>query len=640
MEHILAVPLMSRTLNPDTLPVYLKNLKAIAVQRVWIAVERDTLFVPDRETLDNAARAMAFFRENGLEVGIWIQALGFGDPYNETTRKIAGDWTHLTSVNGRTIDGDAFCPEDPRFMEAYCKWIRDVAALNPTLIMLDDDHCLSVRPGLGCFCPLHRKLLEEKLGEPLPEDGLDKLFFTGPGNRYRDAWLDVMRGTHIRFCQTVRRTVDEIDPAIRVGLASGYSSWDIEGADAMEISKALAGNTKPFLRLTGAPYWASEDHPRFRGFHLNAYIEIARAQESWCRDSGIEIFDENDSYPRPSYHTPTSLVECFDLALRANGNIGSLKYVMDYYSTPEYETAYLRRHLRNMPFYAWIKQHFDGKTCGGVKLYRDMRTVRTANLPDPMISEGNVMLRLFSAAAALLSQQSIPVSYEPGVPDCGIAFGEDAKSIDILPKKLILDLPAALCLQKRGMDVGISAWEATPVPMFEEYLKPWEKNYITILGADNRGAPTFFDAVLKPCAKLHSQFRSINGKLTPASYTYESNGTQFLVLMLDAETVNPSCTVFRSYRRQQQLLDFVQGDFPTIRNAPGIYTLYKTDGQETAVLFENLSLDPLFDFSIELGKPCRSVELFGAEGHLDGNRVRITSELAPYGTIGLVLREV
>ena len=56
-------------------------------------------------------------------------------------------------------------------------------------------------------------------------------------------------------------------------------------------------------------------------------------------------------------------------------------------------------------------------------------------------------------------------------------------------------------------------------------------------------------------------------------------------------------------------------------------------------LFENLSLDPMFEFDIELAKPCKEMELFGAEGTLseDGMRIHITSDVAPYGAIGVAL---
>ena len=639
--HILAVPAMSRTMTPETRPIYLQHLKNIGAQRIWIAFERDTLFMKDRSAdLKNLEESLRYFEANGIEAGVWFQTFGFGDPYNSLTKQVAGDWTHLTSIYGKTIPGDAYCPEDPRFIDAYCSWVTDIAKLQPKLMMLDDDHCLSIRPGLGCFCKYHRKLYEEALGEPLPEEGLDKLIFTGPGNRYRDAWLDVCRDTHMRFCAKVRAAVDAVNPEIRVGLSSGYSSWDIEGADAMEVSRALAGNTKPFLRLTGAPYWAAEDHQRYPGYHLNMVIEISRAQEAWTRDSGIEIFDENDSYPRPSYHTSVSLVECLDLALRAHGNIGSLKYVFDYVSSPNYETSYVRNHMRNMPFYAWIQNHFSDKTVEGVKLYRDMRTIRNANLPEEFIDEPNVMIRFFPTAASFLSEQSIPVSYEDGPHDCGIAFGDDVLSIESMPKKLILDFPAALHLQNKGIDVGIRSWKNVPMPSTESFLPESgqvENLKISMVWAPNLGTAKFYDCDLADDAVIHSRF--LKEESSTGSYVYDNGTTKFLVLAFDAQTVSPASTMFRSYSRQKQLLNFIGGDFPVIRNYPGTYTLYKTNGNSAAALFENLSLDPMFEFDIELAKPCKEMELFGAEGTLseDGMRIHITSDVAPYSAIGVAL---
>jgi hypothetical protein len=103
------------------------------------------------------------------------------------------------------------------------------------MIMLDDDMCLSVRPGIGCFCDRHMELLSRELGEDLNGKPLEKLMFTGGRNRYRDAWLKVMGETMRKFCRSVRDMVNTVDPTVRLGFCAGYTSWDVEGADALAI---------------------------------------------------------------------------------------------------------------------------------------------------------------------------------------------------------------------------------------------------------------------------------------------------------------------------------------------------------------------------------------------------------------------
>ena len=71
--HILAVPAMSRTLTAETRPIYLQHLKNIGAQRIWIAFERDTLFLADRSAdLKNAEESLRYFEANGISYTVAI----------------------------------------------------------------------------------------------------------------------------------------------------------------------------------------------------------------------------------------------------------------------------------------------------------------------------------------------------------------------------------------------------------------------------------------------------------------------------------------------------------------------------------------------------------------------------------------
>ena len=256
----LYVPLMLSSITPDTRPLYARDLHVMEADTVWIAPDRYTLFLPDRTDLIEELREhITYFREEGFEVGLWIQAFGFGDGLPAMADGMTDGWTKLRSMYGGEA-GDAFCPEDPAFMTAYLTWVRDMAACGPTLLMLDDDLCQSVRPGLGCWCHRHRALLDEGLITqglaPLGEDPAvwGERFFSGKGNADRRVFFDVMGDSLRRFCRRVREAVDGGDPAIRVGFCAGYTSWDIEGAPASELSRILAGETT-------SPSCGSRAHP-------------------------------------------------------------------------------------------------------------------------------------------------------------------------------------------------------------------------------------------------------------------------------------------------------------------------------------------------------------------------------------------
>lgn len=656
----ISVPLMSRIVNDETRQATLEQIRQSGAFRVWLADSHDVLFNgTDSDTYRLLAENIKFFRDAGYEVGVWINSYGFGGPLageKTTLTERAANWTRITSIaqDAEPKENAAFCPEDPDFTDAFCQQMRDIAALKPDLIMLDDDLCLSVRPGIGCFCPRHMKLLEEKLKQPLNNrKRLGEMIFTYGNNHYRAAWLSVMRDTHKRFCTAVRAALDEVDPTIRMGFCAGYTSWDMEGADAITLTKILAGETKPFLRFTSAPYWVTIGRNRFPGMKLNMVIEHARQQEVWCRDSGIEVFNENDTYPRPRYHVPASYTECFDLATRASGGMGSLKYLIDYHSSPEYETGYLKHHKRNEPMYRWIEEHFTDKTARGVQIYRPMRTIRNARLPETFdctyAAEKDIMRRVFAPEIAMLTQLSIPVCYdEPkDAPVYAAAFGDDAQYIPekAFPKNLIIDVPAAKILMDRGVDVGLHSFDKTAGQAKEIFELPNGKKetvaitYPKIFRPGYLGSG-FFQCEVDPAAQVQSRYDSG----LPASIVYDNGTTRFLVLLADVDVLGQSCSFSASYARQQQILDFIHNAYPAIRHEPDIYTLYKIDnaGDTAAVLFGNLGEDLLFDFDIHLNKPCKNVSLCGAEGKLspDGMTVHITSDVPAKSCIALNLEYI
>ena len=650
MKTKLYVPLMLSSITPETRPLYAKGLRAMEADVAWIAPDRYTLFLPDRTSLTEQIREhTAYFREEGFEVGLWIQAFGFGDGLPEVADGVTDPWTKLRSLYSGEA-GDAFCPEDPTFMAVYLSWIRDMASCAPSMLMLDDDLCQSVRPGLGCWCHRHKALLNERLTEqglsPLgdaPTDWAER-FFTGRGGADRRVFFDVMGDSLRKFCRRVREAVDEVDPAVRVGFCAGYTSWDIEGAPASELSRILAGeNTKPFLRLTGAPYWVTHDMHRFAGQRLNTVMEFTRAQEAWCRQNGgdMEIFAEADSYPRPRYHVASAYIDTFDLACRASGGMGMLKYVFDYYATPENESGYIKRHLRLASQYARAESLFAGKTARGVYVCEPMEKIRDMTLPSPFIGEGAVMHTAFSPAATMLSAQSIPTTYDlpaDGIPDCAIAFGDCVTALKQLPKKLILDLSAARRLQEAGMDVGIS--EIIPgaeVPLYERY-EGLDTCGVFVPGHTSlqfQYAP-YSRVVLREGAEILSVFEG-RTQVYPSAYRYQSGETQLYVLCADAYALRPNCSVLLSYCRQKQLLDFI-GGIPHVAGEPCVYTLWKEGEAGGALLVLNLSEDVLFDFDIMLDRTYPQAVLHGAEGVHLGDRIRVTGEVAPFGAVMVEMR--
>ena len=625
------IPITNNLLTPENMPKYLKMLRDCDAKRFWIAPSREDFFSHNRtEAMETLRRQVAYFKENGIETGIWITVVGFGGDIKEKNIP----WTRLRSVSGiHWKTADLFCPEDPDFWSAMLQYIRELAALGADLIMLDDEFCLS-HPGIGCFCDRHLRLMSEKLGEEVTMDGLPERIFTGGKNKYRDAWFQGVGDTLRMACRSIRQAVDEVAPSVRVGLCAGKTHWDIEGTDALEMVKLLAGNTKPFLRLMGAPYWVACDIHNWPGQRLNGVIETARMQIAWCENEDVEIFAEADSFPRPRYHVNGSLIEQFDIAMRAEG-IPSLKYVLDYTAQPEYETGYMKMHLRNVPLYRHVEEVFENKRSAGVRMFCPMHTVQNAVFPDFFLGEAEIIRFAFPLTANFLTGVGVPVCYS-GDAECGAAFGEDAHAIEDPAswKKLIVDLSAAKILQEKGVDVGIQSTQKMDVSGIGAEIFP--EGTVSVFGFGVGGsfaaAGGVYRTELKAGAEVLSRF-PVGTEEIPASYRYHNGTTDFLVLAFDARAVGESSSVAISYYRQKQIMDFVGKRYPYIRKEPEIYTICteSEDGGKQAVLFENLSRDPVFDFDIEIGKGCKEFRLFGAEGVLseDRTRIHVTTEFAP-----------
>jgi hypothetical protein len=118
-----------------------------------------------------------------------------------------------------------------------------------------------------------------------------------------------------------------------------------------------------------------------------------------------------------------------------------------------------------------------------------------------------------------------------------------------------------------------------------------------------------------------------------ASFTYGN----FLILNLDAFAVGEVSTLYGSYARAAQLQSFFGFPYPAVCGYAGLYAMCAERKNEHVMLLQNLSIDPVFDFDIHLPHPCRRFRLIGGEGTLSGDRIRVTTDLAPQATLMLTV---
>ncbi len=586
---------------------------------------------------NNLKERIAQYSNKGYDVGVWISTLGYGGPLAGNSEVAVGDLTQIRSIVGKT-KGDALCPLDERFTARAVRAVEDICRAGARMIMLDDELCLSVRPGLGCACDLHLAEFSRRLGEAVTLDGLPERLFTGKPSRARRIWMDLMGDTLRDFCRTLRAAVDRIDPTIRMGFCAGYTSFDTEGVNAIELTHILAGGTKPFLRLTSAPYWYASR--RFDCTALPTFIEFARMQAAWCRDEGIEVFTECDTYPHDRYHVPRAYIECFDAATMLTPDIGVLKYFYHYPCQPEVERGYIDAHIKSMPVYEQMMNAFHGKREIGVRVYEKMEKLRDATLParfDRVKSQKQIMRKhAFSEAQAMLSSNGIPTVYE-GVGVAGIAFGENARTLpkEALAHGLMLDLDAAEILQEQGIDVGLRGVSSLTFGALEEF----DGNGYPISIAE---ASALCEVALAPEARVISEFVSTDycedpRRRAPAAYLYENkDGLRFLVFAFRAAEQTERSGMYWNYLRGKQIaekLPWLGGrELPAVCTGhPHLYCRCNESDTALAVAYFNCTADGIDKTVVRFGRAITNVKIIAGSGRqLNAHAVELT-DIRAYG---------
>ena len=633
----ISVPVICNAVERQGREKILNKLRQLNAERVFLALgsyEGD----PERrrELMECLRRECEYFHSQGFEVGSWCWTFmtNFENPYTKV---------HALQEQEHAIPGIC-CPTDPEFRRYVVGYVTELAEAGVDLIMFDDDFRYSSLAGghVGCLCPNHRARINELVGEELDHATLARRILTGGKNKYRDAWIQANGESFRGFARELRAAVDAVNPKIRMGACACLSSWDLDGIDAYELSRELAGSTRPFVRLIGASYWAARNA---WGNRMGDVVEQERMEAVWTRQDGeIEIFSEGDCYPRPRIICPAAYVEGLDTALRADGSTdGMLKYAIDYTSSGDYENGYVKFHLHNKPVYEGIDRMFSGKRATGVRVYEYPKKVADMELGDVPATPANLYYSYFSGAARAFAQTAIPTTYE-GEGVVGACFGEAAHSLthEDCKRGMILDGSAAAILAGRGFDVGILEIGPRVGVNLERFLGDGE--LVSTQEAfcfDHR----FSDRVV-PLSMLEEGERKILG-----SYLYENaDGERFLVINADGrvrvEDPKMRRMVFRHYARAQQYREHAawlsRGDkLPaSVYGEPDLYLMAKkdTEGNMTVGLW-NFSVDAVLEPVVDLdGDYAAVLDTLSCSAALEGDHVRL-SEIPAFGFAAFTLKK-
>lgn len=612
----------------------LQELQRAGADRVFLSIGEVPFDPDDRAFLIGKLHDyIPYFRNHGLEVGVWIWSFMRKDPGNDTR----GCQLRI-APNGKPY-GRSYCSSSPEFITDTQEFLMDIARQNPDIIQFDDDYAAacSGADSARCYCDRHLGRMQALLGEEIDRESLYKKAFSGKPNSYRQAVLQASAESLSHFSLSMRQAVDHINPNIRISLCSVMGGWDLDGTNALEQCKILAGNTRPLLRLINAPYWVASGYAW--GNRLQHVIELGRMECEWCVGQDIEIMSEGDVYPRPRYKVPASYLEGFDTGLRFAGvTDGMLKYMLDYNSSPTYETGYINRHIKNQPLYQEIHRRFAAQKSVGVRVYNSMTKYAQADLTDVEDPFHYGWDMFFSRAARLLTDNGIPTTYS-GSGYCGIVFGENARHLprEALSNGLILDIRAARILMEQGIDVGIRSIGAPVCPQRSasgcstpQFLYYPEENEYTSTGYGSKSA---CEILPMPGARIITTIRDGIRELADTLLYTNAQGQKFLVYGFDAYFTGEDR--YRSYSVQRQLIQAISWltgkALPAVcPGHPDLYLQCKAAPDCLSVGLWNFFADEIDTPTITLAESYSQIEFLNCSGQLNGNTVTL-SQLAPYG---------
>lgn len=631
---IVPVKWTARNFNKEETVEALKNLNADTAALILNRVIENGRLVTDYR-MDELTKYLRYFEKNGFKTMVWIgETIGHGGLVGNRAAEECR-YRCFEEVMKPPKAG-TFCPTDKHFVDDICEWVGNAVKAGTDFLLLDDDFRMANHGygKFGCMCSEHVKEYCKIIGENLTKEEITEKVFTGGKSIYRDAWIKLQGNTLRGFAKKIREHINTINENTRIGLCA-TTSHDVGGTDNTEIAGILAGNTKPFVRFAGAPYWARRHGELGYAILNERYLRYA------VEDDETEIVSEGDTYPRPRYTCPASYLENFDFALRADGGFdGILKYALDYCSGLKHENGYVEAAKANTDFLKKTEKLFaDGKTCG-INIFEEKRKFESYDLKGKTAAEN---LNCASSAwggnpvpisLMFMSDTSMPVTFEKNE-SATLVFGENAKyvSLSLAKNGLILDIPAAKILQNRGVDIGLES--AVPTDGIDcEYYKKYNE-YVQL--CEN----TFYEVTPNDKAEIVTEL--CGEKNTCGVYLYENaHGERFMIYPFDAESCYENrLGVMKSLERQMQLREGAEWvgrkKLPAVCiGNPYIFITCKKAQGGMAVGIQNLSADKITKPIIELDKEYTEIKTIRGIGKIKGNTV-VLEELAPFDFNGFVV---
>ncbi len=183
------------------------------------------------------------FRAAGYRCGInHLSTLGHLDENLENS--LNEPWQHMVNIDG-AVSKSCYCASDPQMREYIRESYRLLSKTGTDFIWVDDDVRLESHPPaihMGCFCDLCVENFSRQTGKSWSRQTLAAAFDTGTTEekyQLRQQWLEHNRNYIADILSLIRNAVDDVNPAIKLGLMTGEISYS--GYGFAEYVAAMAG---------------------------------------------------------------------------------------------------------------------------------------------------------------------------------------------------------------------------------------------------------------------------------------------------------------------------------------------------------------------------------------------------------------
>ena len=220
----------------------------------------------------------------GIKLGILFQStVGHGGVWN-LTPQCAIEADHILKADG-SFD-PCRCPLDDRFLEYIRNCVTLLCEERPDFTLADDD--MRMADGT-CYCDRHVELVSRMTGASYTRETLAAAVAeAGPRSPVAIAFEKAQIRAMEKLCVTIREAIDTVDPAIRCGCCVAVVRYDYAETE----TRALAGNTAPFLRIANGSYL---EGPLREAIWKDA---VTGFQVALFKDKGIPLLDESDTCPQ------------------------------------------------------------------------------------------------------------------------------------------------------------------------------------------------------------------------------------------------------------------------------------------------------------------------------------------------------